>query len=463
MSDILRFDESLASFLKALLPILGKELVQTGWILRDSSGRLAFVAAKALSDSVRTQASEKIKLDLPYYSRGDDSILDIDQPGIHGLIKSAHVFVETVYPDNHRGDDEKIDIQLIDHRIVGHDWLTQPATGWQPPAPARIVFASLKGGVGRSTALAVLATELARQGRKVLAIDLDLEAPGIGTMLIDEDKKPKFGVLDWYVERGVGGVGMDDREFLLDMIAPSPFGRGKGLIDVAPAVGSASDSYPANVLAKIARAYLELPQEDGQPLSFLQQTQMLIDQLSALKHYDAILIDARAGLNESTAAALLGLGADVLLFGVDTPQTFASYRYLLAHLARFKRDKDVDWLYRLRMVHAKASADEARQAAFRDRTYAVFSEFLYRDRALYDENGVPLLDQETGNPITTEEFGLNDATGPHYAWPILANSNFTEFDPLSEGSLLTQSLYEQTFAGLIGCIDELLSVQRGAA
>ncbi|MFA7240666.1 MAG: AAA family ATPase, partial [Sulfuricellaceae bacterium] len=359
-------------------------------------------------------------------------------------------------------DNEKIDIRLIDHRIVGHDWLTQPATGWQPPAPARIVFASLKGGVGRSTALAVLATELARQGRKVLAIDLDLEAPGIGTMLIDEEKKPKFGVLDWYVERGVGSVGMDDREFLLDMIAPSPFGRGKGLIDVAPAVGSASDAYPANVLAKIARAYLELSQENEQPLGFLQQTQVLIDQLSSLKHYDAILIDARAGLNESTAAALLGLGADVLLFGVDTPQTFASYRYLLAHLARFKRDEDDDWLYRLRMVHAKASADETRQAAFRDRAYAIFSEFLYRDRVLYAEDGSPLLDRETGKPITTEEFGLNDATGPHYAWPILASSNFTEFDPLAENSLLTKPLYEQTFTGLIGGVDELLGVQRGA-
>ena len=119
------------------------------------------------------------------------------------------------------------------------------------------------------------------------------------------------------------------------MIAPSPFSGGKGLIDVVPAVGRSSDSHPANVLAKLARAYLELPQNEGPPKSFLAQTQELLGQLSTLNQYDAILIDARAGLNESTAASILGLGADILLFGVDTPQTFASYRYLLAHLARF--------------------------------------------------------------------------------------------------------------------------------
>lgn len=39
-------------------------------------------------------------------------------------------------------------------------------------------FYSYKGGVGRSLALAHCAAELARRGRKVLIIDLDLEAPG---------------------------------------------------------------------------------------------------------------------------------------------------------------------------------------------------------------------------------------------------------------------------------------------
>lgn len=44
---------------------------------------------------------------------------------------------------------------------------------------ARLIgFYSYKGGVGRSLALAHCAVELARRGRKVLIVDLDLEAPG---------------------------------------------------------------------------------------------------------------------------------------------------------------------------------------------------------------------------------------------------------------------------------------------
>jgi MinD-like ATPase involved in chromosome partitioning or flagellar assembly len=40
-------------------------------------------------------------------------------------------------------------------------------------------FYSYKGGVGRTMALANLAIILARLGRKVLIVDLDLEAPGL--------------------------------------------------------------------------------------------------------------------------------------------------------------------------------------------------------------------------------------------------------------------------------------------
>ncbi|HLM42734.1 MAG TPA: AAA family ATPase, partial [Myxococcaceae bacterium] len=42
-----------------------------------------------------------------------------------------------------------------------------------------ISFYSYKGGVGRSMALANVATLLAHRGRRVLVVDFDLEAPGL--------------------------------------------------------------------------------------------------------------------------------------------------------------------------------------------------------------------------------------------------------------------------------------------
>ncbi|SMF93458.1 CobQ/CobB/MinD/ParA nucleotide binding domain-containing protein [Methylomagnum ishizawai] len=450
----MRFDESLAAFVAALLPILNKETLETGWIIRDASGRLAFIADKALSADERSQAAIAVKTSLGEYCRESGCVFDNEQPGIQSVIESARVFTETI---------NNVAVRLIDRRIVGQDWLIEPAPGWQPPAPARWVFASLKGGVGRSTALAVAATELARQGRKVLAVDLDLEAPGLGTLLIEESDKPKYGVLDWYVEQGIGSIPEEENnEFLGDMVAPSPFGRGKGLIDVVPAIGRISDDYPGNVLAKLARAYLDLPQEVGQSLGFLDRTQKLIDELASRRQYDAVLVDARAGLNESTAAAILGLGADVLLFGVDTPQTFAGYRYLLAHLKKFIKPDDDDWWLRLRMVHAKASPDERRKQGFRDKAYRIFSESLYQDRPILDNDDNPLL-SGISEPIYTQMFDVDSREAPHYAWPILDDSNYAEFDPLAERVQMDEGFYGRTFAGLVEGIGELIEFRENTS
>jgi cellulose biosynthesis protein BcsQ len=48
-----------------------------------------------------------------------------------------------------------------------------------------ITFYSYKGGVGRSMALANVAVLLARQGRRVMVVDWDLEAPGIEKYFAD--------------------------------------------------------------------------------------------------------------------------------------------------------------------------------------------------------------------------------------------------------------------------------------
>src|SRR5436190_7243779 len=47
-----------------------------------------------------------------------------------------------------------------------------------------ITFYSYKGGVGRTMALANIATLLATWGKKVLVVDWDLEAPGVEHFLV---------------------------------------------------------------------------------------------------------------------------------------------------------------------------------------------------------------------------------------------------------------------------------------
>ena len=61
-----------------------------------------------------------------------------------------------------------------------------------------ITFYSYKGGVGRSMALANVATLLSKWGKKVLMIDWDLEAPGLENFFKDALKKT-----DWSKQKGV--------------------------------------------------------------------------------------------------------------------------------------------------------------------------------------------------------------------------------------------------------------------
>lgn len=456
MKKIVAFDSSLSLFVEVLSQHLTVEVIENGWVLRDASGHLTFVAASPIVEELAEKLVTQLKSKLGKYCR-ENCVLDTTFPGASGIISSIRSFTTEVYPAHNR----PLNIRFIDRRVVGQDWLIQPAAGWQPPAPARIVFASLKGGVGRSTALAVLAADLSERGKKVLAIDLDLEAPGIGTMLLKTTDQPKFGTLDWYVERAIHGSDYDYAAFATDMVEASPLALGSGLIHVVPAVGHTSDKYPQNVLAKIARAYLGSPQNDGPMRGFLEETQELIAQLSAINSYDVILVDARAGLNESTAAALLGLGADVMLFGIDTPQTFASYRYLLSHLARFPRNDDDDWLYRFRMIHAKASRDTELQKAFRDRAYDIFKEFLYRDIPLLDADGHLLLDASGAQLSPRKEFGLTEPVAPHFAWPVLSDAHFSEFDPCTKESQMKPEFYKETYSELLKGVHELLGIVGG--
>lgn len=61
--------------------------------------------------------------------------------------------------------------------------------------PAIVTFYSLRGGVGRTTALAAAARLLAARGRRVLCIDMDFEAPGLHYLFRLDEPEPDQGVL----------------------------------------------------------------------------------------------------------------------------------------------------------------------------------------------------------------------------------------------------------------------------
>jgi hypothetical protein len=313
----------------------------------------------------------------------------------------------------------------------------------------------LKGGVGRSTALSVVATHLAAQGGRILAVDLDLEAPGLGAFLLTRDTLPEFGTLDALVENNLHEL---DESFFTDLIGPSSLAARGGRIDVIPAFGSRSIVNPADVLGKLARAYAEDIRADGSVSTILDQVRDLIDRFARAGSYDAILVDARAGLHETTASAVLGLGADVLLFGLHEEQTFQGYAALLAHLARLVPPEAPvpEWVDRLTPVQAKAPADAVARREFDQRWQTMVREHGPLATTQAAPNAVPMPEGFHDIPWN-EQVPDEDVLPPEWSLlepiAVLRDDRFERFDPFRRRDLLAEEVYRSTFGALLDRIE----------
>ncbi len=78
-------------------------------------------------------------------------------------------------------------------------------------------FYSFKGGVGRTFALVNVGAELARAGRKVLLVDLDLEAPGIHTFNALSPKQPHPGMVECVTDYMATQAAPDVRQYVYEV------------------------------------------------------------------------------------------------------------------------------------------------------------------------------------------------------------------------------------------------------
>ncbi len=90
-----------------------------------------------------------------------------------------------------------------------------------------VTFYSYKGGVGRTMALANVAAMLAKEGRRVLLIDFDLEAPGLDAFEGLGCAKGHSGVVEYVAEYLATGKAPPIGSFVRECVPPSTHLRGK--------------------------------------------------------------------------------------------------------------------------------------------------------------------------------------------------------------------------------------------
>jgi len=417
--------------------------LQKGVVVRDATGRLSFFAdSDPPAEEERARISSSIADALGPYARRGRTIAFRSDPGVAKILQDPQRLPMPI---------EGVVCNLIDRRIVGTGWLEVPTQ--EAAGPARIVFASLKGGVGRSTALAVAAADLARRNKNVLVVDLDLEAAGVGGLLLEDARVPRFGAVDLLVESGVGQI---SEEMLSNVVGVSGLTTGGGgRVDVMPAIGLSSTKSPENVMGKLARAVVEDISEGGEVTPLGGKISGMLQRVTARAAYDVVLIDSRAGLAELAAPTLLGLGATVLLFGTAPMETMlSSYGALFAALRLLaNRDRiqgrDASWRLNIKAVLGKATLDDAVLARYRDNLYDLFADDLY--------------DEDQGlDALSNISFDIDDTEAPH--WPLIVpfNQVFTNFDPVRNPSQLTAAFYEQTYRPFLDGLDAAVQLSANA-
>lgn len=417
------------------------KISQLEWLIinRDLSGRVRFIAPEqARGEEAQRAGIETIYQSLaallaPHAYQADTGILYEANPeqARHGASSYALNGFNNVY--------------VVDRLATEANWARiAPETQGAP----RIVFFSIKGGVGRSTALAATAWQLAQAGKRVLVLDLDLESPGLSSALLPSERQPMYGITDWLIEDL-----LDNGDAVFDsMVATSNLSH-DGEIHVVPAHGAEHGEY----IAKLGRVWMPKVQADGSRESWSARLGRLLHALEARIQPDVVLIDSRSGIDEIASACITDVGANlILLFALEGEQTWNGYRMLFeqwqrAHVAEEIRE-------RLRIVGAVVpELDRVTYLeGLRESAYGIFADTLYDEIAPADPTAIgPTADGDgrwrVDDLVEGWNFDEADEGAPHYPWAVNWHRSFAGLRSL-QGRLASIDAQEvqAVFGPLIG-------------
>ena len=298
------------------------------------------------------------------------------------------------------------EIKILDRRISKSSWFN-PVLGEPWPlnehTPPILSFYSFKGGVGRTTALASLAIQLARSGKKVAAIDLDLEAPGLSSLLPGaEGRVAEYGVIDYLLERCILGSRKDlDIADYYHLVDDPRVVSGGPPITVVPA-GKLDHDY-LEKLSRVDYESLVRPLEPGK--SSPAPLNELLEQLKSQRQIDYFLLDSRAGFHDLGGLALSGISHLDIIFGLDSEQSWRGMELVVRFLGQDRiwadqRQLLCAFVFALAPSAGSAFRDEA-FPRFLDKAYDLFVDCFY-----YPQGSAP----EDGWDVPA----IEDSTQPHY-------------------------------------------------
>lgn len=174
-----------------------------------------------------------------------------------------------------------------------------------------VTFYSYKGGVGRSMALANVASILSYWQYRVLIVDWDLEAPGLERYFEDFIKVKKIEYVPGVIELLESKVNKNINLAWQDCIVPFSIDKKCQEIHLITS-GITDDSYSKRVRTFDVNAFYSL-QNGGKKIEQLRE--------DLLDTYDFVLIDSRTGLTDFGGLCTIHLPDSLILLYTPTNQS----------------------------------------------------------------------------------------------------------------------------------------------
>lgn len=254
-----------------------------------------------------------------------------------------------------------------------------------------VTFYSFKGGMGRTTALAGTALTLVNQGKNVMMVDTDIEAPGLASLFLDEEMIDR-GVLDYLIEQGIG-QGNNIVDYVLDITEPVLLNENAGQLYLMPA-GKVDQHY----LQKLAR----IDYQDNREGYLRKSLAGLLMDMKENYAVDYILIDARAGFHDMGGVTVAQIPHGVILFGNDSRQSWEGMTQVLRTIAEGHTEDFPVMLVGTMCPKPTASNFLSAKEHFINKAYTVCVENYYDA-----ESGIPGIEAE-GEIHFPEFISFND-------------------------------------------------------
>lgn len=420
--------------------------------LRDWQGRfhLGVPRNKGLSKSAKKELEKKVSaLEKTIYPLAheafvfySDDLVDADAI----WQQSEGTPFQWMEGDIPRPPPQGVRVRLIERQAKEKTWVQQPdVSSTKTSKTQRAVMFGIKGGVGRSSSLLALAWYLGNQGKKVLVLDADFESPGISTSMLEDDLRPDYGLLDWFAANALEPTLANElitNELIatrssLDQLYTHHL---QGTIWVAPAFGRKTQDY----VGKLGRLYQDTLSPNGVITHYAGRFLELIQALENHHQPDVVLIDSRAGIDDTAAVVLTQLDAYAFLFATSGRQTWEAYKLLFKHWQRYAdlTEGGEDFRERLKIVSALTPEDSVAPGNFNhfcEESYELFLAHLY----------------EVQGPGVADGFNFefSDTEAPHWPLRIRWNEALRNFDPLEYPTQLNPALFNSAFGDFVKSID----------